>query len=91
MRRVDTLLQELRVELTNAPAEPSNEAAIERAVETCIVEVRRLNTSDRVSLRRDTLEAVVQHLEKSAAALDDTGHALLKSAKEALGISRSLG
>lgn len=92
MRRVETLLQELGIELTNAPAEPSNEAAIERALETCITEVRRLNASDRVSLSRDTLEAVVQHIEKTPASLmNDNIRGLLKAAKDALGITRSAG
>jgi len=64
MRRVETLLQELGIELTNAPAEPSNEAAIERALETCITEVRRLNASERVSLSRDTLDDFTQEVRR---------------------------
>ncbi len=92
MRRVETLLQELGTELTNVPAELTNEAAIERALETCIAEVRRLNASDRVSLSRETLEAVVRHFERTPAALaNDEIRALLTTAKAALGITRSAG
>lgn len=86
MRRAEKQLKELRAELKRRPAQPSNESAINQALEACIAEVRRLNATDQVSLPRDTLEAFVEYFENTPAGLmDDEKRSLLQTLKDTLG------
>lgn len=86
MRRAEKLLRELRAELKNPPAQPSNESAIERTLEGCIADVHRFNSGDQVFLSRDTLEAFVHLFETTPLPLmDEEKRSLLTTVKEALG------